>query len=134
MENKCKEKFIKMKKERRERKRTDKRSTSGEEVIFIFEKILEGWKTIRIYNTIIQKDPNSEINKKKVETISTGNCKVCESELPHERYTHYLNLREQVYEFHRHNKINKNNIKTITDINTTCSLDNSSESSQYSVI
>jgi hypothetical protein len=127
MENKCKEKFIKMKKERREKKRTDKRSTTGEEVIFIFEKILEGWKTIRIYNTIIQKDPKSQINKKKVETISTGNCKVCESELSPERYTHYLNIREQVYEFHRHNKINKNNIETIDNINVTCSHVNSSE-------
>jgi len=40
MDNKHKEKFIQMKKVRREKKRTDKRSITGEEVIFIFEKVL----------------------------------------------------------------------------------------------
>jgi hypothetical protein len=103
MDNKYKEKFIVMKKERREKKRTTKRSISGEEVIFIFEKVLEGWKTIKIYNTIIQQNPTSNIDKKKVEVISSGNCKVYESELPKEKYEYYLNLRKKIYEF-------KNNI------------------------
>ena len=53
MDNKYKQLFKKQKSDRREVKRTDKRSVTGEEVIFIFEKILEGWKTIRIFNTII---------------------------------------------------------------------------------
>jgi hypothetical protein len=60
-----KQDFIKMKKNRRENKRTEKRCVTGEEVIFIFEKVLENWPTIRIYNTIIQNDPNSFIDKKK---------------------------------------------------------------------
>ena len=101
MDNKCKEKFIQMKKERREKKRTNKRSITGEEVIFIFEKVLEGWKTIKMYNTIIQNNPNSFIDKKKTETISTGNCKVYESELSVERYEYYKFLREKVYEYHK---------------------------------
>ena len=100
MDNKYKEKFIQMKKERREKKRKDKRSISGEEVIFIFEKVLESWKPIRIYNTIIQNNPNSAIDKKKTETISTGNCKVYPSELNSERFTYYQSLREKVYEYH----------------------------------
>jgi len=62
--NNNKENFIQMKKNRREKKRTDKRSITGEEVIFIFEKVLEGWKSIRIYNTIIQSNPNSAVDKK----------------------------------------------------------------------
>lgn len=94
-------KYIHIKKQRREIKRTDKRSVTGEEVIFIFEKILEGWKTIKIFNTMIQLNPNSLINKKKVETISTGNCKVYPSELSNEKYNYYLSLREKVYEFHK---------------------------------
>ena len=49
------EKYIQIKKERRQKKKTLKRSATAEEVIYIFEKILEGWKTIRIYNTIIHK-------------------------------------------------------------------------------
>lgn len=101
MDNKYKEKFIQMKKERREKKRSDKRSITGEEVIFIFEKVLEGWKTIKIYNTIIQNNPNSAVDKKKTETISTGNCKVYESELTCERFEYYKTLRVKVYEYHK---------------------------------
>ena len=99
MDNKYKRNFIQMKQERRETKRTAKRDITGEEVIFIFEKVLEGWKTIKIYNTLIQINPNSNINKKKTEQISTGNCKVYETELSPDRYAYYTTLREQIYEF-----------------------------------
>ena len=78
MDNKYKKDFIQMKKERREKKRTVKRDITGEEVIFIFEKVLEGWKTIKIYNTLIQNNPKSLLDKKKVEKIATGNCKIFE--------------------------------------------------------
>ena len=116
MDNKYKKDFILMKKERREKNRTVKRDISGEEVIFIFEKVLEGWKTIKIYNTIIQTDPSSQIDKKKTEKIATGNCKVYESELSKERYEHYKCLREKVYQYHNpidnpiDNQINNPNI------------------------
>ena len=64
MENKYKTKYNQIKSDRRAIKRSDKRSITGEEVIFIFEKVLEGWKTIRIFNTIIQTNPNSSADKK----------------------------------------------------------------------
>lgn len=99
MDNKYKKEYIQIKQERRELKRSTKRSVTGEEVIFIFEKVLEGWKTIRIYNTIIQNNPNSSVDKRKVETISTGNCKIYPSELSKERYEYYLDLRDKVYKF-----------------------------------
>ena len=86
------------KKERREKKRTTKRNTTGKEVIFIFEKVLEGWSTIRIYNTLRQMEPLSTTEKKKVEVIATGNCKVYENELSKEEYEKYLELRKKVYE------------------------------------
>ena len=95
-----KQPFLLKKKERREKKRTAKRGITGEEVIFIFEKVLEGWKTIKIYNTMIQQNSNSGVDKKKVEVIATGNSKLFEKELPLERYQYYLELREKVYEFH----------------------------------
>jgi serine/threonine-protein kinase RIO1 len=91
-----KQTYIKEKEKRREQKRTEKRVVNGEEVIFIFEKVLQGWKTIRIYNTIIQSTPESGVTKKKVESISTGNCKIYKSELTDERYLYYLSLREKV--------------------------------------
>ena len=99
--NVYKKEFIQIKKERRENKRTQKRAIKGEEVIFIFEKVLEGWKTIKIYNTIIQNNPSSDADKKITETISRGNCKVYESELSKERYEYYKILREKVYEYNR---------------------------------
>jgi hypothetical protein len=105
MDNIFKKEYIQLKKERREKKKTCKRSIDGEEVIFIFEKVLEGWKTIRIYNTIIQNKPDSALDKKKTETIATGNCKVYPSELSNERFEYYKSLRDKVYEY---NKININ--------------------------
>jgi 3-dehydroquinate synthase class II len=92
------EKYIKIKKERREKKRANKRNATAEEVIFIFEKVLEDWKTIRIFNTIVQNNPKSELLKKNVENISTGNCKVNRSELCEERFNYYNELRGKVYE------------------------------------
>lgn len=103
-----------MKKERREKKRTSKRGITGEEVIFIFEKVLAGWKTIRIYNTMIQQTPESGVDKKKVEVIATGNSKVYESELDVEKYKYYLELREKVYTFHKSSSPDNENILKIT--------------------
>jgi hypothetical protein len=104
MDNKYKIKFMQIKKDRREVKRTVKRNITGEEVIFVFEKVLEGWKTIKIYNTLIQNNPNSQINKKQTEQISTGNCKVYETELSPDRYEYYISLREQIYKL----RVNEN--------------------------
>jgi hypothetical protein len=89
--------YIEKKKIKRENKQKYKRKITAEEVIFIFEKILEGWKTIRIYNTLIQQNPSSEITKSQVEQIATGNCKIYENELTTERYDHYLVLRNKIY-------------------------------------
>lgn len=88
--------------DRKEKKKELKRKVTGEEVIFIFEKVLEGWKTIRIFNTIKQTNPLSSALKKKVEVIATGNCKVYEREFEtKERFNYYEELREKVY---LHNK------------------------------
>ena len=97
--NKHKLHYLATKRERRIKKRTDKRDITGEEVIFIFEKVLERWPTIKIFNTIKQTTPASAVTKKKVEVIATGNCKVFENELEPARYQHYLELRPKVYDF-----------------------------------
>ncbi len=110
MDNKSK--YIKDKNNRREIKKTDKRHGTAEEVIYIFEKILEDWKTIKIYNTIIQNNPNSLLLKKNVEDISTGNSKVYPSELSNERYLYYNDLRKKVYDYHINKKALKNELKT----------------------
>lgn len=99
--NKYKQHYIQVKKDRREKKTTNKRNATVDEVFFIWEKILEGWKTIKIYNTIKQTTPNTYLDKKKVETISTGNCKIYESEVDNEKYAYYLSLREKVYKYHK---------------------------------
>lgn len=96
--------YINEKKLRREVKKKDRRHATPEEVIFIFEKILEGWKTIRIYNTIIQTNPKSNVQKKHVENISTGNCKIYQNEVDEEKYYNYQLLREKVYQYHINKK------------------------------
>jgi hypothetical protein len=98
------EKIIDEKKKRREEKKKNRRGATSEEVIYIFEKILEGWKTIKIYNTIIQTNKDSKVSKKNVENISTGNSKVYEKELNSERFEYYNQLREKVYELHKNKK------------------------------
>ena len=90
--------YIAQKLERRAIKRTKKRHVTAEEVIYIFEKVLENWKTIRIYNTIIQNNPNSGVVKPVVEKIATGNCKLFPHELSKERYEYYIQLRVRVYQ------------------------------------
>jgi anthranilate phosphoribosyltransferase len=104
-------KYIQKKTERREVKKKDRRGATAEEVLYIFEKVLEGWKTIRIYNTIIQNNPASLVDKKIVENISTGNSKVYTSELSNERFEYYTNIREKVYNYHKEKKNNNNNIE-----------------------
>ena len=102
-ENKYIKQYKQGKNERRVKKRSEKRNMGGEEVIFIFEKIMAGWKTIRIFNTLKQENPGCPLLKKNVEGVATGNCKVFETELPPNRYAHYLQLREQVYAIHKLN-------------------------------
>jgi len=104
MDNIYKQTYINKKIDKRDDKRKAKRQASAEEVIYIFEKILEGWTTIRIYNTIIQNNPNSNIDKKHTEKIATGNCKITNKELSVERFQYYNELREKVYEY----RMNKN--------------------------
>lgn len=96
-------KFKEIKLKRRIEKRSSKRNATPEEVIFIFEKVLEGWQTNKIYNVLIQSNSQSTVEKKQVEQIATGNSKVFENELDKDRYQYYIQLREQVY--------NKNNNK-----------------------
>ena len=95
------EKIIEAKKKRREEKKKTRRGATPDEVIYIFEKILEGWKTIKIYNTLIQTNKNSEVSKKNVENISTGNSKVYEKELDPQKFEYYNELRKKVYELHK---------------------------------
>jgi hypothetical protein len=95
--NPHKKEHIQQKQLRREKKRTEKRSTTADEVIFTFEKVLENWKIVKIYNTIIQMNPQSKTDKNAIEKIATGNCKVYETELSKERYNYYVELRNLVY-------------------------------------
>lgn len=102
------------KEERREKKRIDKRDITGEEVIYIFQKVLDGWKTIRIYNTMIQQNPKSNVTKRKVEQVATGNCKVYKSELCEEQFAVYEGLREKVYANRKEKKEEKKEKKALS--------------------
>lgn len=79
----------------------ENRKATPEEIIYIFERVLEGWRTIKIYNVMIQNNKSTKITKKIVENISTGNVKIHPFELPKEEYDKYLILREKVYEYRK---------------------------------
>ena len=93
-----KQTYYSEKMKRRATKMKNKRNITAEEVIFVFEKVLEGWQTIRIYNTLKQLNNRSNVDKSIVESVATGNCKIFENELPSERYKYYTELRQKVYE------------------------------------
>jgi hypothetical protein len=88
-------------KESKKNKYIENRKATPEEIIYIFERVLDGWRTIKIYNIIIQNNKSVKLTKKIVENISTGNVKIHPFELPEEEYNKYLSLREQVYEYRK---------------------------------
>lgn len=85
-------------------KKSELRRASVDEVLFIFEKVLENWKPIKIYNVLIQNNPLSKVIKEDVENIYTGNCKVFDFETTSEKFQLYNDLRNKVYEYHNINK------------------------------
>ena len=95
------EKIKSAKASRRAKKREHKRKVTAREVIYIFQHVLLGQSTIRIYNDLRQKNAYSTATKKKVEVIATGNCRlsVDECDGPDE-YQLYIELRNQVYAHH----------------------------------
>ena len=79
-------------------KRKLERHSTPDEIIFILEKTLEDWRSIKIFNVLIQNNPSSKVTKKDVENISTGNIRILQNELDSEKYNLYLDLRKKVYE------------------------------------
>lgn len=93
-------KHVQKEKVRKAKKRTDARRATVEDVLFVFEKVLEGWRTIKIYNVLLQSHPESKVIKSDVEDIATGNCKVVASETTPELFAKYEDLRAKVYQYH----------------------------------
>jgi hypothetical protein len=87
----------------RSNKAPKKRPCSAEDVIFIFEKTLNNQKPIQIYNELKRMQPQSKITNKWVKKISTGNCRVIQTELSDEKFKYYKELREKVYIYHKNN-------------------------------
>lgn len=85
-------------------KKSELRRATVDEVIFIFEKVLEEWKPIKIYNVLIQNNPLSKVIKEDVENIITGNCKVFDFETTSEKVQLYNDLRQKVYDYHKNKK------------------------------
>jgi hypothetical protein len=81
----------------REKEKVERRTTP-EEVLYIFDKVLEGWKTIKIYNVMKQERKETQVTKKDVECIATGNVKIYKHEMNQEGYQLYEEKRKQVYD------------------------------------
>ncbi len=95
-------------KKRKEQKKKKERIYTPDEVFYIFEKTLDGWKTIKTFNTYIQNNPQSNLTKEWVEKIALGNAKLFPSDLPEEKYNQYVELRQKVYDYHIISKQLKN--------------------------
>ncbi len=95
------------KQQRKTNKYIENRKATPEEILYIFERVLEGWRTIKIYNIMIQNNKFTKITKKNVECIATGNVRIYPFELSEENYEKYSSLREQVYEFNNNIKMQK---------------------------
>jgi hypothetical protein len=84
-----------------------KKTATPNEIIFIFEKVLEGWKTIKIYNFIRKNDRLSTITKYVVQNVSTGNSKITKNTIEDEIYNYYVSLRSKVYDYRKQIKYAK---------------------------
>ncbi len=73
------------------------RRATPDEVLYIFDKVLEGWKTIKIYNVMKQERSETKVTKKDVESIATGNVKIHKHEMNEEDYKKYEEKRKEVY-------------------------------------
>jgi hypothetical protein len=81
-----------------------KNYATPDEIIFIFEKVLEGWKTIQIYNLLKRENKESMITKHLVETIATGNSKIDKKDIKEDKYNYYIELRKKVYDYKKYSK------------------------------
>jgi hypothetical protein len=86
-------------------KKSIARRATVDEVLFIFEKVLEVWKPIKIYNVCIQNNSQSKLLKEDVDHIVSGNCKVFDFETTVEKFQLYNDLRQKVYDYHKNKKI-----------------------------
>lgn len=88
-------------------KRKLERNSTPDEILFIFEKTLQDWLPIKIFNVLIQQNPSSNITQKDVKNIHNGNVRILSNEIDNEKYKLYLELREKVYEKHKQMKEQK---------------------------
>ncbi len=92
------------KKNTKKNKYIENRKATPHEILYIFQKVLDGWKTIKIYNLILQNNSSTKITKKIVENIANGNVRIYNYELDEDEYNLYVTLREQVYNYHKTHK------------------------------
>jgi hypothetical protein len=81
-------------------KRKNERHATPDEILFIFEKVLEDWKTIRIFNVLQQENKETKLTKKDVENISKGNARIYQNEITPELFAKYQDVRQKVYDYH----------------------------------
>ena len=93
-------------------KRKNERRTTPNEIIFIFERFLEDWRPIKIFNVMIQNNPETKIKKMDVDNICDGNVRIYENEVSEDEYKSYEDLRKRVYEKNKMEKEIKKEYKT----------------------
>lgn len=81
----------------RSKKRVSERHGTAEEIMYIFDKSLEGWKTIKIWNVLKQERPLTKLIKKDIDKIARGDARIEKFELNEEQYREYQEKRAKIY-------------------------------------
>ncbi len=83
------------------------RNATPEEILFIFQKTLQHWKPVKIYNVLIQQNNQTHITRRDVDNIYKGNTKIYPHEVSSDVLNQYKLLRQHVYEYHQQQKLEK---------------------------
>ena len=85
----------------RSKKRVSERHGTAEEIMYIFEKSLEGWKTIKIWNVLKQERPLTKLIQKDIDKIARGDARIEKFELNEDQYKEYQEKRAKIYEIRK---------------------------------
>lgn len=85
----------------RSKKKVSERHANPLEILYIFDKSLEGWKTIKIWNVLKQERPDTKIIKKDIDKIARGDARIEKFELNEDQYKEYEMKRAKIYEIRK---------------------------------
>lgn len=91
-------------------KRLKKRRANVDEIEYILNKTLDGWKPIKIYNVLIQERPTSLINREWVDNISKGTVRILKDEVDPDRFKKLSELKRKIINLKSNRRCKSENV------------------------